>query len=186
MWFSVNKREQDDRLLKRIARGERQAFDLLMERHVDQVFSLARRVLESHTDAEEVTQEVFLQVWRQAAQWRPGAAQFSTWLYRVTLNRSLSFRDRVRNRYAALEEVGEQADPGAETLDQLVALQRRLQLDQAIAQLPENQRMAMTLNYGKGLSNAEAAEVMQISIKALEGLLVRAKRTLRDALARDK
>ena len=91
--------EGDDRLLARIAEGDRKAFAVVMERHLDRVFCLARRVLLSDGDAEEVAQEVFLTLWQKAENWRPGRARLSTWLYRVTLNRCLNHKARVQRRY---------------------------------------------------------------------------------------
>ena len=173
----------DDQLLLRIGTGERQAFAVLTERHLDGVYRLALRVLGSPADAEEVAQEVFLQVWQRAGRWQPGASQFTTWLYRVTLNRALNQRQRAGPVHEVWEEGMEPDDPAPSTEQTLEQAAQRRQVGHALAQLPLNQRTAMSLTYDNGLSNAEAAQVMRISVKALEALLVRARRSLRQALA---
>ncbi len=175
--------EGDDRLLARIAEGDRKAFAVVMERHLDRVFGLARRVLLSDSDAEEVAQEVFLTLWQKAERWQPGRARLSTWLYRVTLNRCLNHKARVQRRYTSLDDEATIAnrDPPAE--QRLIEAERQAGVSAAVAALPERQRMAISLTYVTGASNAEAAAAMEISVKALEALLVRARRGLRAALA---
>ena len=175
--------EGDDRLLARIAEGDRRAFAVVMERHLDRVFGLARRVLMSNSDAEEVAQEVFLTLWQKAERWQPGRARLSTWLYRVTLNRCLNHKARVQRRYSSLEDEATIADRDPPAEQRLIEAQRQAQVSAAIAALPERQRMAISLAYVTGISNAEAAAAMEISVKALEALLVRARRSLRAALA---
>ncbi len=172
----------DDRLVARIAAGDRRAFAEVMERHVDRVLGLARRVLQSEADAEEVTQEVFLTVWQKAESWRPGRARFSTWLYRVTLNRCLNRKTRVQQRYLPLAPDYDPPDQGPGAEERLLAQERQQQVDAAIADLPVKQRMAISLTYVTGIGNAEAAAAMEISVKALEALLVRARRSLRQRL----
>ena len=178
--------EGDDRLLARIAEGDRKAFAVVMERHLDRVFALARRVLLSDSDAEEVAQEVFLTLWQKAEGWRPGRARLSTWLYRVTLNRCLNHKARVQRRYSSLEDEATIADRDPPAEQRLIEAQRQAQVSAAIAALPERQRMAVSLTYVAGVSNAEAAAAMEVSVKALEALLVRARRSLRAALAAEE
>jgi RNA polymerase sigma-70 factor, ECF subfamily len=179
----MDEREDDDSLLAQIVSGDRHAFGRLMDRHADRVFALARSVIGSAADAEDVTQDVFLAVWRTAEDWRPGKARFTTWLYRVALNRSLNHKNRVARRQMPLDAVAEPADPAPNPDEALDAARRRESIDRAMADLPESQRTAMTLTYTVGLGNAEAATAMEISVKAFEALLVRARRRLRETLA---
>ena len=169
-------------MVARIAAGDRRAFAEVMERHVDQVLALARRVLQSEADAEEVTQEVFLTVWQKAETWRPGRARFSTWLYRVTLNRCLNRKSRVQQRYLPLAADFDPPDTGPGVDEQMLSNERQRQVEAAIADLPVNQRTAISLTYVTGVGNAEAAAAMEISVKALEALLVRGRRSLKQKL----
>lgn len=180
----MGEQEDDDTLLAEIVSGDARAFGRLMDRHADRVFALAHSVLRIRADAEDVTQDVFLAVWRSAGDWKRGKARFSTWLYRVTLNRSLNHRNRVAARQAPLETAPEPQDPAPPADEAIDADQRREGLRRAIAALPENQRIAMTLTYTTGLSNADGAAAMAISVKAFEALLVRARRTVRETLGR--
>jgi RNA polymerase sigma-70 factor (ECF subfamily) len=173
----------DDGLLSQIAEGDRRAFAQLMDRHIDRAHGLAKRVLGNKSDAEDVVQDAFLKVWQKAGQWQPGRAQFSTWLYRVVVNRCLDLKRKPVN--TALDNVAEQSDDRPDAYEDIVARQRQATITAAVADLPERQRTAIALSYTAGMSNAQAAETMEISVKAFESLLVRAKRELRGRLAGD-
>jgi RNA polymerase sigma-70 factor (ECF subfamily) len=180
---TISADESDDGLLAYIADGDRRAFAVLMDRHLDRAFSLARRVLNNKSDAEDVVQDAFLKVWQKAGQWQPGRAQFSTWLYRVVVNRCLDLKRKPVN--ASIDNVAEQSDDRPDAYEDIAARQRQAKIAAAVADLPERQRTAIALSYTAGLSNAEAAASMEISVKAFESLLVRAKRELRGRLAGD-
>jgi RNA polymerase sigma-70 factor (ECF subfamily) len=173
----------DDGLLSRIAEGDRRAFAQLMDRHIDRAHGLAKRVLGNKSDAEDVVQDAFLKVWQKAGQWQPGRAQFSTWLYRVVVNRCLDLKRKPVS--TALDNVAEQSDDRPDAYEDIAARQRQAEIAAAVANLPERQRTAVALSYTAGMSNAQAAETMEISVKAFESLLVRAKRELRGRLAGD-
>lgn len=173
--------EDDDRLMTAIAAGDRRAFERLCHRHLRRSLGVAQRVVGSPHDAEEVVQEAFVQVWQHADRWRPGEARFTTWLYRIVLNRALDYRRR--RGFAPLEEAGElpAPQPGAEVL--VEEKQLAAQVDAAIAALPDRQRQALGLCYYGDLSCAEAAGVLNVSVSAMESLLVRARRMVRAKLA---
>jgi RNA polymerase sigma-70 factor (ECF subfamily) len=135
----------------------------------------------SRADAQDVVQDVFLRLWQRPDAWRPGQAQFSTWLYRVVVNRCLDLKRRPKG--TDLDSVEEPQAPDANAEDSLLDAERSRALDDAVNHLPERQRAAIVLTYTAGLRNAEAASAMDISVKAFEALLVRAKRELRDFLA---
>jgi RNA polymerase sigma-70 factor (ECF subfamily) len=171
----------DAELLRAIAGGDRAAFDRLSRRHLDRAYGVALRMTGSSADAQDVVQDVFLRLWQRPDAWRPGQAQFSTWLYRVVVNRCLDLKRRPKG--ADLESVEEPQAPDANAEDRLLDAERARALDGAVNRLPERQRAAIVLTYTAGLRNAEAASAMEISVKAFEALLVRAKRELRDHLA---
>ena len=171
----------DAELLRAIAGGDRSAFDRLSRRHLDRAYGVALRMTGSRADAEDVVQDVFLRLWQRPEAWRPGQAQFSTWLYRVVVNRCLDLKRRPKG--TDLDSVEEPQAPDANAEDSLLDAERSRALDGAVKQLPERQRAAIVLTYTAGLRNAEAASALDISVKAFEALLVRAKRELRDTLA---
>jgi RNA polymerase sigma-70 factor, ECF subfamily len=179
----------DDALLAASAAGDARAFRSLVDRHGGRAHAVALRLTGSAADAEDVVQEAFLRAWRRASLWRPrsggregGGASFPTWLYQVVLNLC---RDRARaarlRRHEPLdaEEALAAPDPrpGAEA-----DLARRREvggLVEAVGRLPERQRAALVLTYAGGLSNAEVAAALGVSVGAVESLLVRARRDLR-------
>jgi RNA polymerase sigma-70 factor (ECF subfamily) len=167
-------------LLEQVARGDVQAYRQLVERHLRGIHAFAYRMLGSRAEAEEVSQESFLRLWQEAGRF-VARAKPSTWLYRVAPNLAI---DRLRRRRErpdpdGIEQLAGTAGP-AQSHDrrQLAAAVQR-----ALAELPERQRAAIGLVHYQGLSNAEAAEVLGVGVRALESLLARARRQLREGLA---
>ena len=154
-----------------------------MARHARPMLAMATRITQSPDDADEVVQDSFLKVWTMASRWQPDRdAKFSTWLYRVVLNASLDRRRRMR--FAPIEAAGDPADSRPGGLDQAIDRQRDRILGEALAEMPARQRAALSLYYYSELSAPQAARVLDLSVSALEALLVRGKRGLRAALAR--
>lgn len=145
-WRSVQAAELvdgDAELLQAIAGGDRSAFDRLSRRHLDRAYGVALRMTGSRADAEDVVQDVFLRLWQRPDAWRPGQAQFSTWLYRVVVNRCLDLKRRPKG--TDLDSVEEPQDPDANAEDSLLDAERSRALDSAVSQLPERQREAIVL-----------------------------------------
>ncbi|MCA1908512.1 MAG: RNA polymerase sigma factor [Magnetospirillum sp.] len=173
----------DQELLVATGQGDRAAFAQLMERHTPFALALGMRMLGNSDDAEEVAQEAFLRVWRKAPDWDgDGGAQFTTWLYRVVIN--LCTDRRRRRPMLPMDDVEEPADPAPGGLDQVARTQAQKVVSEGLAQLPERQRAAISLCHLGEVSNAEAAQVLGVSVSALESLLVRGRRGLRDYLSR--
>ncbi len=172
--------DADDDLVMRAGQGDQGAIRTLVSRKGPRIFALAGRVLGDLTEAEDVVQEAFLRTWRFAPNWRPGPARFDTWLHRVALN--LCY-DRLRRRVSTVELPADQLDTGPAPDRGLHAQDIGRRVDAALLGLPLRQREAVILCHYQELSNIEAAEVMEISVEAVESLLARARRTLRLALA---
>ncbi|HEY7687214.1 MAG TPA: RNA polymerase sigma factor [Dongiaceae bacterium] len=172
--------DPDLELLRRIGAGDGAACAALVDRHLRRITALAGRMLGNRADAEDVAQDVFLRVWQQAPKWRSGEAKFSTWLHRVTLNLCT---DRLRRRReTGLESAGDPPSdaPPPDAGLQDAAIAARVQA--ALAQLPERQREAIVLCHYQELGNIEAAAVLELSVEALESLLARGRRRLRQLL----
>jgi RNA polymerase sigma-70 factor (ECF subfamily) len=173
--------EPDETLMVRVGAGDREACRVLVERHLGRLVAFATRVLGSRAEAEDVSQEVFLRVWSNARRWRPGPARLTTWLHRVTLNLCL---DRLaRRQHAPLDSVPEPVDPRPTGAAVLHEREIGWHVNMQLMNLPDQQRIAITLCHYQGLGNAEAATVMGISVEALESLLARGRRTLRARLS---
>ncbi len=175
--------DEDDRVLvAAIGRGSHRAFQALMDRHMPFVLRLARRVVGHRDDADEVAQEAFLRVWTIAPRWRhDGDARFKTWLYRVVVNLCLDRRRRLPA--LPLEVAGDPSDPAPNSLEQVYAGEAARLVAQALDELPPRQRAAVILCYYAGVSAAEAAATLEVTVSALESLLVRGRRALRVRLS---
>ncbi|HTO85260.1 MAG TPA: RNA polymerase sigma factor [Methylomirabilota bacterium] len=170
-------------LVRRVGAGDGPACAALVDRHLSRILGLAGRMLGNRAEAEEVAQEVFLRVWQQAGRWRAGEARFSTWLHRVAVNLC---QDRLRRRReTSLEAAGDppSPDPPPEAALQRDAVVARV--GAALRQLPERQRTAILLSHYQELGNVEAAAVLGVSVEALESLLARGRRRLKELLAGD-
>jgi RNA polymerase sigma-70 factor, ECF subfamily len=174
--------DSDEALMARIGRGERAAFAVLARRYAAVCAALATRVLGNRSDAEDVAQEALLRVWTNAPRWQP-VAKFRTWLTRIVINLCL---DRKRHApWVALEAAGELPEPGRDPAAQYESNERERLLADAIGQLPIRQRAAIVLVYREGMSHAEAAEILDTTVSAVETLLARGKTALRSALKDD-
>ena len=173
--------DADEDLVVRIGRGDPAATRALVERKGPRMLALAKRMLGDAAEAEDVVQEVFVRVWRQAPDWRPGQARFDTWMHRVALN--LCYDRLRRQREQPVAEPPEQAYEGPAPDRGLHAADVGRRVDAALARLPERQREAIVLCHYQGLGNIEAAKVMEIGVEALESLLGRGRRALRASLA---
>lgn len=175
--------DPDDDLLVRLARDEPQAARDLVARKLPRLLALAQRLLGQRAEAEDVAQEAFLRVWKQAPHWRRGQARFDTWLHRVVLN--LCY-DRLRGARAAheqsVDELPDVADSAPSPEQRLSHAQGSARVEAALAGLPARQREALVLQYYQQLPQAEAAALMEISEDALESLLRRARKNLQSRL----
>ena len=184
MFNSWKKRQDDNVLLVAFAKGDRSAAQQLTERLMPKIYSHAYYRLGNIVDAEDVTQEAFLKLWKIAPNWKYDKAQVSTWLYRVVYNLC---KDRYRR--ATLENLSsaqEVTDGTQSPTAKIDAQYRQKALYDAMSILPENQRLAIQLRHIDELSNPEIAEIMELSIEAVESLTARGKRKLIEILQTQK
>jgi RNA polymerase sigma factor (sigma-70 family) len=172
--------DPDAELVALAGTGDRTAAQSLMARHLPKMFTLARRMLGDPGEAEDAVQDAFMRLWTHAARWRPGAAKFETWLYRVTLNQCY---DRLRKRATArLDEAANVPDPAADPQRALASADLSAAVARAVLDLPERQRAAILLCHYQDCGNIEASEILGVSVEALESLLARGRRQLRQRL----
>ena len=173
--------DPDEELLSCVAVGDPAAVRALVARKLPRLLSLAGRMLGDGQEAEDVAQDAFIRVWKQAPKWRPGVARFDTWLHRVALN--LCYDRLRRRRELAFAEPPEQTDEGPAPDRGLLAQAPGRRVAAALSALPDRQRDAIVLCHYQELGNIEAAVVMGVSVEALESLLGRGRRALRAALS---
>jgi RNA polymerase sigma-70 factor (ECF subfamily) len=173
----------DAALLARCVSGDGEAFRDLMMRHLGAVHATARRIMASPGEADDVAQETFLKLWRGAADITVPASGLRPWLRRVAANLAIDALRKTK-RLDVTDDVPEHAvAPGQ--LDDLEASDRAGRVEEALARLPERQRVAIGLFHFEELSQRDVAAAMEISEDALESLLARARRRLRQLLADD-
>ena len=184
MFDGSQKKETDDVLLIAFANGDRQAAQQLTERLLPKIYAHAYHRLGNIADAEDVTQEAFLKLWKFAPKWKQDRAQVSTWLYRVVSNLC---KDRYRR--ASLENLGNAQEPidGTQSApDKIDEQYRQKALYDAMSMLQENQRLAVQLRHIDQLTNPQIAEIMELSVEAVESLTARGKRKLIEILQTHK
>lgn len=173
--------DRDDGLMAASATGATAAFRLLVDRHSPSAWRLAWRLCGDAAEAEDLVQEGFARLWRQAPRWQPGQSGVGAFLQRVITNLAID-RSR-RQRPQLMDELPDHADP-APLADALLAeadLATRIQA--CLAALPDRQRAAIVLTYWEGLTGPMAAEILELSPKAFESLLIRARTALKSVLA---
>ncbi|WP_404990213.1 RNA polymerase sigma factor [Caballeronia sp. LZ065] len=178
----MNEPDPDTRLIARVGKRESGAVREIVEKKLPRIVALATRMLGDRDEADDVAQEAFMRIWNVAPSWQPGAARFDTWLHRVTLN--LCYDRLRRHRETTMsDELPEQEDAAPRPDERIETNDTSERLTAALARLPGRQREALVLQYYQELSNAETADLMGVSVEALESLLARARRNLRTALA---
>jgi RNA polymerase sigma-70 factor (ECF subfamily) len=167
-------------LVAAAADGDAAAFRALVERHLSGVLAVARRMLRDEAEAEDVAQEAMLRLWRSADGLEVGPQGLRPWLRRVVSNLCV---DRMRSgrRLTVVAEVPERSEPASQLAD-VEAGEVSQRVDAALKDLPDRQRMALTLFHYEGLSQIEVGRIMGISDEAVESLLARARRSLKFAL----
>jgi RNA polymerase sigma-70 factor (ECF subfamily) len=166
----------DPGLMTALGQGDKQAFTEFARRHMPAMLGFARRYLAS-SESEDVVQEAFTRVWLKAAQWQDRGVSPRSWLIRIVYNLCI---DNLRRRHDENEQaLAGLADTAAGPAQQLEQDKAHAQLVQALRTLPERQRSALMLTVYHSLSNRETADVLGISVEALESLLSRGRRRLR-------
>ena len=179
---------EDVRLMQLVGRDDTAAFEKLIERHQALVLGTVARMLGSNSDVEDIAQQVFVRVWKNAGRY-VARAKFTTWLLKIT--RNLVFNELRRSKRRA--HVPLQSDPDADELPlreervsapDAAALEKELQqaVDHAIAQLPETQRMAVILRRYEEMSYEQIGAVLDLSVPAVKSVLFRARTELRERL----
>jgi RNA polymerase sigma-70 factor (ECF subfamily) len=187
-----NPTDPDVELMFRVKRGDMAAFEALVDKYKQPVTNLMARTLGDPTEAEDLAQNVFVQVFRAASRYQP-SAKFSTWLF--TIARNLCWNElRRRSRHPAIsleqpheaqEELGEkQYEDQRITLPPDMLLRRELEdkVRQALAELPENQRLAILLFQEEELAYEDIAKILDCSLSATKSMIHRGRETLKQKL----
>lgn len=173
----------DQALASAIANGDQQAYQQAVASHGRAIAVYAWRILGDESLAEDITQETFIRLWTKVSDWHPGKAALTTWLHRIAHNLCMDYLRRSGPSASSMslseesnhDDAQAPADPAAEA-------ELKQQVNRVLMQLPEGQRSALVLVHYQSLSHREAADVMGVSVRALESLLVRARQSLRRSI----
>jgi RNA polymerase sigma-70 factor (ECF subfamily) len=177
-------------LIEQLKQGEEAAFKTIVTTWQDMVYNTALGILQNPEDAEDVAQEVFVQVYESIHSFK-GESKFSTWLYRITITKSMDHirRKKRKKRFAGIQHLfNSDNEPVYDPPDfnhpgvSLDNKERAAILLKAVKNLPENQQIAFTLHKMEGLSYQEVSEVMKTTVSSVESLLHRAKNNLKKTL----
>jgi RNA polymerase sigma-70 factor (ECF subfamily) len=177
----------DAGLVKRLQGREESAFRELVESYQNMIINTCYGFLHNTEEAEDVAQEVFIQVFKSIESFR-GDAKLSTWIYRIAVNRSLNkIRSRKSKFLVAIDSLFESEKPHKSSYsvtpqDSLENQERAKVLHDAIDKLPDSQKTAFVLSKYKGLPNKKISEIMSATLSSVEALLNRAKKNLQKSL----
>ena len=185
-------------LMCRVSAGDKHAYEALVYRHQRSVLNFIFRFLGDRTEAEDLTQEVFLRVWKSAETYKPDA-KFTTWMYRIAINLCINRQKALRIRkWFSVSQPHEQKQNSEDTFspvesaqtttaeNHLINSEQTRRLLNALNDLPTSQRLAIVLKIYDGLSYHEISQLMNRSVSAVDSLLIRAKKNLRKKLTKKK
>lgn len=182
----------DSEIIAEILKGDENLYRSLINKYKDQVLRTCYGFTQSQSDAEDIAQEVFIEIYESLESFRH-ESKFSTWIYRISVNKSLNFlrKKRKTSIFSSLEELfsgktipqGNAHIDNSRQPDDFTDPDEELKrLKQALKQLPETQKTALTLYTYQNLSYKQIAEIMNITLASVESLIFRAKKNLRKIL----
>lgn len=192
----INSTNED--LVRSVAAGDAHAFERLVNRHHKRILNFIFHFMGDPTDAEDLTQEVFLRVWKSAGAYKP-EAKFTTWLYRIAANLCINRQRSLRIRkWFSMSEADSQQQESSEVFidtagvtrttpeDDLLQSELSQQVRKALDALPSSQRLAIVLKIYDGMTYLEISQILGRSVSAVDSLLIRAKKNLQKKLTPKK
>ncbi len=174
----VTESPDDEYLLLQIKEGNSTAFATLVKKHSTKYYNLAFRYLINREAAEDIVQTAFLKLLENPGIWNPKkGVKFTTWFYRIVVN--LCLDNEKKYKEIQLPEILEICDDRPHQEEETLTLEAQTLLAAEIASLPDRQKSALILCFYEGMSHKDAAEILAISVKALQSLLMRAKERLK-------
>ncbi len=189
MKFSLNKYNRDSslsnhELVQLFVNGDKKSANILIERLMPKIFSQAYSILGNQNDAEDITQETFIRLWKMAPAWKQDKAEITTWLYRVVKNQCI---DKIRkDKKFTDEDIKDHQDNKLNAFEKLQNKERDKKLYMAISSLPSRQKKVTIMRHIYGYTNYEIADEMNISVAAVESLIARGKRSISQMLINQK
>lgn len=184
MSLKFDENSDDNMLMHGIKSGDHKSFAILVRRHSNRFYACAYRICLDQYEAEDAVQDAFLKLWNSPVSWDENkGAKFTTWFTRIVMNASYD-RLRKKKNHKGEEALSIISDDRMDQESQMQNDAESKNVEQALKELPDRQRAAITLCFYEGHTNKEAAEILDIGVKALESLLMRGKKALKDHLIR--
>jgi RNA polymerase sigma-70 factor (ECF subfamily) len=179
------KEDTDEHLIRSAANGDEHAFERIVQKYQQAVFNTIYRYTGSREDVQDLAQEIFIKVWRNAAKFK-GKSKFSTWLYRIVANHCINYRRKRRYNHVSLDELNKngQIPESLKVQPDWEERRRAERVRQAVDELPGRQRLALVLSQFEDRSYKEIAEIMKVSLSSVESLIFRARSALKQKLAK--
>ena len=182
--YNKNSSLSNHELLKLFVKGDKESVNILIQRLMPKIFSQAYSILGNENDAEDITQETFIRLWKIAPVWKQDKAEITTWLYRVVKNQCI---DKIRkDKKYSDEDIKDHQDNKLNAFEKLENKERDKKLYNAISTLPTRQKKATIMRHIYGYTNYEIADEMNISVQAVESLIARGKRAISELLIKQK
>lgn len=177
--------QTETELVTALQAGDIDAYEQLLGLHLQPINHYIRRMLGYQAnETDDLTQEVFLKLWQKSSQFNPDKAKLTTWLHQLARNLCIDHFRRNKNWHLLDNEDAEPAAQIEAEPDRILGAARSAEvIQESIQSLPERQRSALILCHYQGLSNKQAADILDASVDALESLLSRARRNLKQRLA---
>ncbi|MBS3770088.1 MAG: sigma-70 family RNA polymerase sigma factor [Bacteroidales bacterium] len=175
----------DEYYIERVLQGDHSSYATLVERHKDMIFTIAHRMLKNREEAEEIAQDTFMKAYRSLRKFRK-ESKFSTWLYRIVYNLSVSQLRKNKEQMSSLDddEINIDIEDTHNKMDQIEASDRSYYVNQAIAGLKHDEKTIITLYYQEELSVNEISEIVQLTHSNVKVKLHRARLKLYEELNR--
>ena len=166
--------------MRRAQRGDQEAFAVLVHRHVDALYRYALRLTQLSSSAEDLVQDTWLAAWANAGRYKPRKTKVTTWLHTILQNKFIDTQRKKETQNVQQDKLDMAQESNSAALDAPYLNDAHLMtINQLLNKLPVNQRSAIVLSHLQGFSNREVANIMGISVRALESLLVRARTALK-------
>ncbi|MEO0288556.1 MAG: RNA polymerase sigma factor [candidate division WOR-3 bacterium] len=173
----------DEQLIDEFLKGDESSFKILFERYSQKVFMLVFSYTKDYEDSKDITQDIFLKVYTGLKDFKK-KSKFSTWIYRISVNHAISFlrKNKKEKNLVSFDQINE---TDIENYDEEKIEYDKKLAERLLFELPENQRIAFILSQKEGKKYKEIAEILNVSEKAVESLIYRARENLREKLEKE-
>jgi len=176
--------QSDESLLSLIQNGDKYAYHVIMQRYLSKIWRLAVSVLKNEQDADDAVQDIFLKLWQSCDLWDSnGSASFSTWLYKMALNKCIDIRRSKMRKAETSQDSAPEQTAREDAYKSVLRQELSKSLSVLMKKLPDQQKRVIFLHYFREMNVAEIADYMNASEQSVRSLLKRGRKNLREKVA---